>query len=410
MDRLESRITDHPLTERLAALQAALDAVPDEIEQAIADAGREGAVERAVAMADYVGGLLEAADPRLVAQAALDTVQGHVDQAIQATANLEPDPAGQSSQLEQAVDSALQAAAPLAAAAAGFAKSTQRMGRRSGALTKRLKRLDGEAEMIAEELAALDTRRQSGLEELATAEAEKRDELQQQLAQVRTELDTERQKLESLGAQQQERFEGSEEERAGRFEELIGQLERRTDEAVQRGEKAAANVEDLYAVASDSATAGAFADEAASEKRAADSWRWLTVGFGVLAGAIAVGGAVFSTVEPVSVATLSTKFTATIVFLGLAAFAGRQSEKHRDRANGTKDLALELVTFEGAIHGLDEGEQRAIRKQFLERAYRGRSIVKGSPAPEQSIEALGLTPEILGVLMAVLKAMQGQTR
>src|SRR4051794_4250891 len=140
----------------MTSLREALAEIPDAVIRDAEANGHEGVLGRTSAMLDYLEGLLAGADARLVTQAALDGIHGHVDQALTAVQNLANDPATYSANLDQAVENALDHAAPLVAATAGFAESVQKLGRRSGGLHRRLRRLEGEAEAMENELRDLE--------------------------------------------------------------------------------------------------------------------------------------------------------------------------------------------------------------------------------------------------------------
>src|SRR3954451_10974453 len=167
MDRFETRLLDHSLRETMTALRGALDALDESVVEQ-AEQEQAGAIERAGLMLDYVDGLLAGAEPALVARATLDALHGPIDQALSAVRNLPGEPAVYSNELGTAVENALAQTAPLATAASSFSDSAKKLGRKSGGFSIRMKKLDGDAEMIREELEQLESRRKSGLEEMAT--------------------------------------------------------------------------------------------------------------------------------------------------------------------------------------------------------------------------------------------------
>lgn len=104
MSRFDQRFAEHSVSETLTSLrEAVVDLPPEFVEQ------------------------VEEAHP-----GTLDGIHGHVDQALQAVSNLTTNPTTYAANLEQAVESAIQAAATLASASAGFVKGAQEIGRRSG--------------------------------------------------------------------------------------------------------------------------------------------------------------------------------------------------------------------------------------------------------------------------------------
>lgn len=387
-----------------------------------------GTLDRATACVDYIEGLLESADGRLVAQATLDGIHGHVDQALQTVPKLAANPSAHGAMLDQAVESAIQSAAALAPASAGFVEAAQKIGRRSGGFQRKLRKLEGDAEAMGAELRELEEKAGSGLEELTTEQRSRREELKAELDQLQTAINAEEQRVETLATNFEQRFTTEEAARKTTFDELVDELKERSDASaeqiaaeaeasqkalVERGQISLAEVEEvrdkvteLYGLIADTATAGAFRDEAKDERKAADHWRRITVGFGSAAVVFAVAAVVLAAAVELSPAVIIAKVTATVACGAIAAYAGKQSAHHRARGDQVKDLELELVTAEGFLHGLGEAEQRELRKAYFERAFRGREVgATGKPTPEEAA-AFGLTPELLTALMALLKAAQ----
>lgn len=100
---------------------------PDDAQEAV-EGAHPGTLDRAATFVDYMEGLLESADGRLVTQSTLDGIHGHADQALTALGNLSANASAHGAALDQAVESAINAAAPLAPASAGFAEAAQKIG------------------------------------------------------------------------------------------------------------------------------------------------------------------------------------------------------------------------------------------------------------------------------------------
>jgi hypothetical protein len=420
MPRLEERLLSHSIHETLSSLQSALKQLTPEVIASAEEAGPSSAVDRTVVMIDYIEGLLATADPRLVTQASLDAVNGPLEQALAAVRNLPNDPATHTATLDQAVENTLQQAAPLASAAASFVKQTQKIGRKlGGALTVKVKELEGEAEMISEELEQLEARRKSGLEELDSEQEQKRSNLSARLEELHAAIEAEKQRTGSLASTFQEQFSAAQDERRNEFDETIREIkEQSAAEAEQLKEEGSATlseaqgvrdkIKELYSVITDTSTAGAFHDEAAKEARAADLWRRVTLGFATAAAVIAVAAVAASAALEVSPTLVLTKVAATIACGVIAAYAARQSRHHRGRADQAKDLELELVAVEGFLHSIDPAEQRELRQTYFDRAFRGRAESHQEAASPKASTEFGLTPDVLAAMSALAKALQAQ--
>src|SRR5438067_648069 len=81
MGRLEDRLLDHPVRERIEALRGKLEIVPKGIRAKAEGAGVGGVLERGVALCDYLVGLLDSADPRFVAGSTLDSLRNALTKA-----------------------------------------------------------------------------------------------------------------------------------------------------------------------------------------------------------------------------------------------------------------------------------------------------------------------------------------
>ena len=425
MSRFDDRVTEHPVGVTLGSLRDAFEQLSDETIRQL-DEAHPDTHERAIAAIDHIEGLLESADPRLVPQGTLDAIHGHCDQALQAISNIATDPQASGANLDQAIEAIVNAAPALAAASAGFTRAAQKIGRRSGGFHRKLRRLEGDAESIGAELRDLEAKTGSDLNELSADQQQRRQELTRQLEELRTAIEAERQRTGSLANDFEQRFtrdEGAREATFGQLvEELKGQsaktasdLEEQAENARQaladRGERSLAEVEtirekvsELWSIITDTATAGAFHDEAEQERETADRWRNTAVGFGIGALVIAVIAVILAATTELSPAVILAKIAATTTCGAIAIYAGGQSAHHRRRGDQAKDLELELVTADGFLNDLDESEQRGLRKDYFARAFRGRE--NGAAATAAELTSFGLTPELISLLVAVFKAGQ----
>jgi enamine deaminase RidA (YjgF/YER057c/UK114 family) len=159
------------------------------------------------------------------------------------------------------------------------------------------------------------------------------------------------------------------------FEETVTSLTENSEVVLAEVKARRDEVVKLYGVITNTATTGAFRDEAEDQKRDADRWRRIAVVFGALAAVAAVGAVVLAALSPETATSTSAivgKITVTLAAAGVAAYAGRQSGRHRRREEEAKRLELELVAFPPFIDSLEPEQQREVRKDFAERAFRGR--------------------------------------
>jgi hypothetical protein len=422
MGRLEDRLLNHPLHEQLAALRAALAEVSGETVEA-ADEHSEGTLDRIPRVLTYIEGVVAAADPALTTAAALEAVSSALTNATNAVGQLEASPAT-STTLETYVEGALAAVAPLVTSTPLLAKRAGAAGKAfDTALSDSVKEVAERAQGLDEELEALEARRQEQATELATQTEQRQTQLTTAMDALTARVDTETQRLDTLVPEFESQFSTEQDTRKQEFETLRAEVKAQVDERIAElntaAEETAAeldknseevlgrvrgrleDVERLYGVIADTTTTGAFRDEAKTQKEAADKWRVGAVAFGIAAAVLAVGSIVLAALEPdtaSSAGAIVGKVTATLVAAGIAAYAGRQTGRHREREEEAKQLELELVAFPAFIESLEEDQQREVRRAFAERAFQGR------PAPDAPRRALFRKEDSFGVAAPELVA------
>lgn len=432
MARLEDRLLNHPLHQHLTTVRGHLAEVSDET-LAAADEHMEGAVTRAGAALTYIEGVLGAVDPALTTATALSGIESALSNAATAAAQLNGNPQTAAA-LDQHIEQALTAVEPMAAAsqltakrAAGSAKTFD------NALTATVKAVAEQAQSLEGELDALEQRRVDAVAQLEADEQQQRTTFQASIDSLTTSLNAEKARVDQLVATHQEQFTTAQQEQHTAFEQLRDQLQEtgessiaefneRADETQKQLEKDVEavlaevrsrrdEVEELYGVITDTSTTGAFRDEAREQKKAADDWRKVAIGFGLAAAVLAVAFIVLSALAPdkaSSTSAIIAKVTATLVAAGIAAYAGRQSGRHREREEEAKRLELELVAFPPFIDSLDDDQKRDVRKEFADRAFRGRP----EQAPTRSLfrkqDSFGVgAPELLDALLKATQKSDG---
>jgi hypothetical protein len=436
MGRLEDRLLDHPVRERIAALRSASGALDEDARRAV-DEQYQGATERIPKVLDFVEGALAAADPALVTEASLAGIDSHLGQAADTITRLPSDPA-QGLALDQQLEAAIGAAVPLLSATPFLVDRAERASEAfDTALSGSVEQLKVDTTQLAAELDALDQRR-LGADDAITEEDEvRRQALLEQAEALKSAVATEQQRLDQLVPTFEQQFSEAQDARQATFDEVRVSLEASaesvsTDLAKQAdttksalsGEANAVltevkarrdEVNDLYRVVTDSSTAGAFNEEAATQKTTADEWRQVAIGFGIAAAVIALGSIAWAAVEPNGVSSagaIVAKVTATLAAAAIAAYAGRQSGRHREREEGAKRLELQLVALGPFIRELGEDEQRDVRKAFVERAFTGQGppeVNNRGGIFHRRHDGFGLTQEMVNLIVAASRAGSQQS-
>lgn len=432
MGRLDDRLLNHPLRQQLEAVRTQLAGLSEDA-IAAADEYAEGVVDRVDEALRYIEAVLGAANPALVPASALSGIESALTKAASTASQLPSNP--QMAQLlDQHIESAVSAAAPLVAVSklvldrAGMTAEAF-----DDALTASVKDLAGRTSSLAAELDALEERRAAAATELENDVRARLEAFEQSIASMQASLDAEKARVDQLITDQQAQFEAAHRQQQDAFDSLreelrqeaAGTLAEFKDKAEATAERLdaeaekvledvqarRADVERLYGVITDTSTTGAFRDEAKAQKEAADKWRWVAVGFGVISALVAILAIVLAFVAPDKATTTSAitaKVTATLVAAGLAAYAGRQSGRHREREEEAKRLELELAAFPPFIDSLDESQKRDVRKAFADRAFRGRPEQAPHRALFRKDDSFGVAvPDLVQLVLEAARKTNG---
>lgn len=406
----------------MQALAAELD---EEVIKA-ADEDSPGTLSRLPKVLTFIKGALASADPDLVSLATLEAIDTALSNAESQLGRVVNVPAAASS-LDTHLETALQEATALVTVSPLPVDRSKAAAKRfDTALMATVKNINDQAGKLAAELAAVEERRAEAEQERQAADQARETSLAEKMDELTASVDSEKQRLDSLVPQFETQFKAAQDERTETFDALeeelktnsaavvselkesfektTAQLSDTAQAALEDVESKRKEVERLHGVITDTSTTGAFRKEAKEQKDAADHWRVVTVVFGSVAALLAIGSVVASAVwedAATSTSAIIAKTTATLVAAGIAAYAGRQSGRHRRREEEAKRLELELVAFPPFIDSLDDDQKREVRKEFAERAFRGRP---GDPEPEPLLglfrkeDSVGLgVPELLDI-------------
>lgn len=391
MSRFDDRLLEHPARERISRIRSLLSGLTEE-QREQADERLDGALGRAPSALDFVEGLLEAADPELVTQGALDQLLNPLDRAIAALDALEADPESITA-FDGAIEDTLSAAQPLAVVVRLPKKISETARKAFGAeLKEKAKELSDEADAIQTRLEELSAEQQRLSQEANEANEQRRSELQAEFDRIQGAINTEQGRLDQLVPQFEQQFAGAQQTRDEEWASLRQDLEQRVNDARDQLQQRAQETGDalktqaeevlsevrekrdevvkLYGIIGDTGTAGAFAKEADNQKESADFWRWMAMVGGLITIALAAGAVAFATLsdKASTVAHLASLAVAAGAG-GLTAYAARQSGHHRDREDESRRLELELTAFGPFMHDLAEPDKA--REAYAERLFKG---------------------------------------
>ena len=281
-------------------------------------------------MLEYVAALLAGVDAALINSQSLDAVNDALPPISSALPVLgENEDFAQIAGIISGTDALLNAASPLAAAAGVWAKSNLKKAAATlgEAATEKTQDLQRQTDSQQERLTQLGGEIEQAQSALKTTSDERINELQGQLDAIKAAAEAQGKTVEENAANFQTQFASESEARAKEFEEAEQALKAEADKAIEearaasaeaannekeRADQAISNLEtrsneiieflekkkeeaiSLLDIVATSSTAGAFAKEAAEQKKQADRWRVGAVIFGLLAVAIATGSLVAS--------------------------------------------------------------------------------------------------------------------
>jgi len=253
---------------------------------------------------------------------------------------------------------------------------------------QRFATLDGEARSIQQEIATARARLDEINSEIASASAQRLGELassidemrtgfEQRLQGYETNLETEREEGLRQRGEQAAAFEEAQAARTAtanagletakeELDLLKASSHREVEVFVDEIRRMKEDSEKLVGVIGSIGTAERYGEDAKQQKKIADAWRWITIGFGLSA----IVGVIAAILEKHPAAeTYGGKIALSAILGGVATYAANQSKSHRDREKHSRNLQLELTAFSPFIELLtveqkEEERVRMARKTF----------------------------------------------
>lgn len=272
------------------------------------------------------------------------------------------------------------------AAAKTFARSTQgRLTQLQASVESARGRADEVGEQVGAEREAFEQfigDRRTEAEELVSGTRSQLEEIEQRAQAALTEQNEVFRKAQD---ERGEHFNASLEGFEGRLEEVAKHATERADGLIAELGRKNEDATSLLAALGVRGTAGRWAQEAKDQRKAANIWRWVTVGVVVAAVAAALFA---SRADSVDDPAFVSRTLVSLAFAGLAAYTARQSGRHRAREERARTLELELAAFGPFIESLPEERQHDQREKMVDRAF-------GRPPRETPLDG---GPSLLGQL------------
>jgi uncharacterized coiled-coil protein SlyX len=167
-------------------------------------------------------------------------------------------------------------------------------------------------------------------------------------------------------------FEQQLKEMTGQYVEFAASSNERADAhlIVLKGKEAEAR--EIVQVVGNIGVTGNYKKIAESESKAADGWRWATLGFFGTAVVVAVGSFVwhlFPLAKPDSPWDFAIRFVTAISIALPAFYTSRESARHRTNADRAKQRELELASLGPFIELLPQADKYAITSKLVDRYF-----------------------------------------
>lgn len=311
-------------------------------------------------------------DPRLIPQGTinqlakqLNQLKGHLDQLHAGAANI--DWTGTTGP----VDATLAALATMPSQASNLEASAE-----IGSLRRSVGQHRGQVDREIEDMRASSAKAQKAFEEQTGTAATKVAELEAEVNRLREELNQTVGAARDQANQQQNTFAAAQEQRQETFSKLLEEKRAEANDAVTNltskaetdiselrqsveSDVAAAatskeRIEEILGIVSEEALIGAHSKLAADDKKQADQWRLLAVLMVIISAAIGAW-IVASTGDPgTDWDRLAAKVLLALPFVGIAAYAAKQSAEHRHVQREAEHMALQLATLGPYLDDIEE--------------------------------------------------------
>jgi hypothetical protein len=427
------------LRDLLREVRAALAALDDEARSDMEETA-PGSADRIAAAVDWVEHLMASVDPRLLSAGAFVTLHQPVSQLLTYLHNTRTYAAN----LPAGIDAIVLAAAPFVGATPPVRQLAQKAAPLARSAAARFKSLQEDTEALADQLAQLRADAEARDAELSATSEQRHAALLQQATSLEQTLTTQLQQAQTIATQMRSEFDVAQAERAAEhkdafaaqqeaiddaerrreaqlknhaarldtrvaeFEDRLGtqqtehqqrlqksyddavtKLDEDSEAALQAIDERRRKVEELYEVIFKTGTASAFSKEAKTERGTADTWRWIALAFGGAAILLAAITAFFGDATDLTPERLIARLAATAGLGALAAYAGRQSARHRRREEDAKQLELDLTAIAPFVEEVDETKRDDLRAQFVER-WMGTRAPAAAGKPTDAEEVVGL--------------------
>ena len=400
--------------ERLDALRdlarSALDAVVDVGGRESMPSGQ--AVDRLERVLGYAAAVLDATEGDLLAAPVWDNLTAQFNQFLQFPDDPQTNAQTIATNAEPWADSLLAhlSALPLARDQDFAQLASEAAGNYQASVQEKLNELDGLFDAEQERVAQIKTEASTRLDEVTAEAIAGRAALAEQLEQLKVSMDTrlaefeqtltnERTAIDQTKTSQAETFRTAQSERDAAFkaaqedartklQSLLADSKQTMDESVAEIRRMEEESAALVGAIGLAGTAERYGEEVKEQKKVADIWRRITIGLAILA-AIGVVVVALTLGHNPRWEDFIGKLTASALIGGGAAYAARQSARHREREERARSLQLELTAFSPFIEPLSHEQQEEERVVMTRKTF-GKTNTEVSAEEEPGPHPLSL--------------------
>lgn len=348
--------------------------------------------ERCLGVFGYVQVVLEASDAQLLSDNAFTQINAALTQ-------FDDDPAAGATNADPWSSTLIDAVNQLPAARDRDVEQAVKdaAAKFQNAATQRLNALKDNFSDARDEIKALELLIAERKTELSVAIGERKTEItneiealqtafETKLTDYETQLESERAALSKLRTSQTAAFEEAEEQRGATAKDRLAKVEsdlaalQETASAevaervaeIRRMEEESAQLVGAIGLAG---TAERYGVEAKEQRKAANTWRWITVVLALAAVAVAIAVVGEESLEE---RVLIGRLALSGILGGLATYTARQSARHRGREEAARALQLELTAFSPFIEPLTREQQEEERVIMTRKTFGKTTKVEAS--------------------------------
>lgn len=246
----------------------------------------------------------------------------------------------------------------------------------------------------------------AGLKEIRAASTQVSTE--QQTAFTKAEADRST-AFNKLVIDKQKELSDSVEQMSANTESALTQVRKKVQADEKAAEEAKTRIEEILGIVGEDALISDYAQTKRDERRAADLWRWITIGALLTAVILAICFA-FTVDASTAWQKIVTKAFIVLSLGGIAGYAGKQSGEHRSAQRDAESMALQLKALKPYLYDLDDATKRddllvKIANRVFGQSHRETKLSKRQ---KDIIDESVPTPQLLDVILELVKKIDNK--